>query len=169
MPDTPTWTGRLDAIWTAPAAGAPVVRLPSAVVGKDGLEGDRYAAGEGSFSRWPGEGRALTLIDAAALHEAEDTFGVRLSHGEHRRNLVVSGVPLADLRGAPFRVGEALVEGVRWCAPCKYLVRVTGQVAVFDALVGRGGLRARVLGGGTIREGDAVVPAGPTRHRPLPG
>ena len=167
--DALAWTGRLDAIWTAPAAGAAMQRRASVVAGDNGLAGDRYAAGVGSFSRWPGEGRALTLIDAAVIADAEAAFGVRLQRGEHRRNLVVSGVPLTDLRDAPFRVGGVLLEGVRWCAPCKYLVRVTGQAAVFDALVGRGGLRARIVEGGTIRAGDAVVPAGPSRHRPLPG
>jgi MOSC domain-containing protein YiiM len=50
------------------------------------------------------------------------------------------------------------MRGVRVCAPCKYLVRVTGQEEIFDALVGRGGLRAEVLTEGVIRLGDAVRP-----------
>jgi hypothetical protein len=42
-------------IFIAPAAGADLqpVREARALVGK-GLEGDRYALGVGSFSRWPG-------------------------------------------------------------------------------------------------------------------
>ena len=37
-----------------------------ALVGK-GLEGDRYALEIGSFSRWPGSGRAVTLIEAEVI------------------------------------------------------------------------------------------------------
>lgn len=150
--------GRLTAIYVAPAAGAPVrsVDEVEALDGR-GLDGDRYAAGEGSFSRWPGKGRDVTLIAAEALAEAEAEFGVALGDGQHRRNLVVEGVPLDDLRGVPFAVGEARFEGVRLCAPCKYLVRVTGQEEIFDALVRRGGLRAAVVAGGLLRVGDAVT------------
>jgi MOSC domain-containing protein YiiM len=163
---------RLVSIYTAPAAGAPVVRQPAvrAVAGR-GLEGDRYWQGEGSFSRWPGKGRDVTLIAAEAVREAEAEFGVSMAAGEHRRNLVVEGVTLADLRGVRFQVGEATFEGVRLCAPCKYLVRVTGQPEAFEALVGRGGLRAAVVKGGEVREGDAVAwdPADVERRPRLPG
>lgn len=163
---------RLVSIYVAPAAGAPAVRVPEArVLAGRGLEGDRYAAGKGSFSRWPGRGRAVTLIEAEALRAAEAEFGVAMRDGEHRRNLVVEGAPLADLRGVRFRVGDVVLEGVRLCAPCKYLVRVTGQPSAFDALVGRGGLRAEVVGGGLVREGDAVTwdPADVGRRAYLPG
>ena len=153
------WTGTLRAIYTAPAAKAPM-RLLSAVraVPGRGLEGDRYFNGQGAFSRWPGPRREVTLIAAEALAEAEAEFGVSVSAGEHRRNLVVAGVPLADLVKEPFVVGSVEMRGVRACAPCKYLIRVTGQAEIFDALVRRGGLRAEVLTEGVIRVGDAVQP-----------
>ncbi len=163
---------RLVSIYTAPAAGAPVVRQSEArAVAGRGLEGDRYWNSTGSFSRWPGKGRDITLIAAEALAEAEAAFGVSLSDGEHRRNLVVEGVPLDDLRGVPFQIGRARFEGVRLCAPCTYLVRVTGQPGAFRALVGRGGLRAAVVAGGALRPGDAVTwdPADVARRPRLPG
>jgi len=163
--------GRLVSIYVAPAAGAPVerVRQRHALAGR-GLAGDRYAAGEGSFSRWPGRGRSVTLVAAEALADAAAEFGVAVGEGQHRRNLVVEGVPLDDLRGVPFAIGDVRFEGVRLCAPCKYLVRVTGQDQIFDALVRRGGLRAEIVTGGTLREGDPVTwdPADLTRRRHLP-
>lgn len=121
-----------------------------------GLDGDRYAAGTGSFSRWPGHRRQVTLISAEALAAAQDGFDVALDDGQHRRNLVVSGVDLPSLVKRQFQVGEAVLEGVQVCAPCKYLVRVTEQPAIFDALVKRGGLRARIVKGGWLRQGDVV-------------
>ena len=165
-------TGALREIYVAPERGGPVRRVAraEAVAGR-GLVGDRYHDGTGSFSRWPGRGREVTLVDAAALADAAREWGVEVSAGEHRRNLVVSGVPLAALRGVPFQIGAVRFEGVRVCAPCKYLVRVTGQDAVFDALVGRGGLRAAVLSDGEVREGDAVSWASSdvARRPTLPG
>lgn len=153
------WTGTLRAIYTAPKAKAPMGSLDAvrAVPGR-GLEGDRYFLGEGAFSRWPGPRREVTLIAVEALAEAEAAFGVEVSAGEHRRNLVVAGVPLDDLVKEEFVVGKVRMRGVRVCAPCKYLVRVTGQADIFDALVRRGGLRAEVLTEGVIRVGDEVRP-----------
>ncbi len=153
----PDETGSLEAIFIAPEAKAPMqsVEAVRAVPGR-GLEGDRYWKGEGAFSRWPGSLREVTLIDADALAAAEAEFGVQVSAGEHRRNLVVRGAPLADWKKREFTVGGVRMRGVRVCAPCKYLIRVTGQEAIFDALVRRGGLRAEVLTEGTIRVGDSV-------------
>lgn len=162
--------GRLVSIYVAPVAGALAARVPrvEAVAGR-GLAGDRYASAVGSFSRWPGKGRAVTLVSAEALAEAEAAFGVALSDGEHRRNLVVAGVDLRALLGGRFQIGGALFEGARVCAPCKYLVRVTGQERIFDALVGRGGIRAEVIEGGTVSEGDPVRQVGEARQRVHPG
>lgn len=150
--------GRVVQLWTAPAAGAPMAAHAAVEAAEVGLVGDRYAAGEGSFSRWPGPHRAVTVIAAEALRAAEAAFGVSLAAGEHRRNVVVEGVDLEALLKRPFRIGGATLRGERRCAPCRYLVRVTGQEALFDALRGRGGLRCRVLEPGPIRVGDAVVP-----------
>ena len=165
--DSAPWRGSLAAIFTAPDKGAPVQAQPAARAEPGrGLEGDRYWAGRGAFSRWPGPRREVTLIAAEALAEAEAAFGVALSAGQHRRNLVVAGVLLEELVRAPFRIGSVRLEGVQVCAPCRYLVRVTGQERIFDALVGRGGLRARILEGGTLRVGDPVVPDGPAAPGP---
>ena len=164
--------GRLTDLFLAPDAGAQVRRVDSATALEGrGLEGDRYAAGAGSFSRWPHPGRAVTLISSEALADAEAEFGVSLMEGQHRRNLVVTGVPLAELKGVGFTIGDARFEGWRVCAPCKYLVRVTGQDRIFQALVRRGGLRAAVTASGAVRRGDAVTwdPAAAARRAVLPG
>ena len=162
--------GRLVSIYTSPSAGDAVIARSVVSIGPAGLEGDRYAAGAGSFSRWPAPHRAVTLIAQESIDAAEAAFGVSMQRGEHRRNLVVEGVPLEDLRGVRLEIGDAVLEGVRLCAPCRYLVRVTGQAAAFDALVGRGGLRARVVEPGRVRVGDAVaVRAAERPRRSLPG
>ena len=164
--------GTLTDLFVAPEAGAPMRRATEATAlpGR-GLDGDRYAAAAGSFSRWPSPGRAVTVISAEALAEAEAEFGVSLMEGEHRRNLIVTGVPLAEMKGVEFQIGEVGFRGAQICAPCKYLVRVTGQEDIFQALVRRGGLRAEILTDGVIRRGDAVTwdPAAIANRPTLPG
>jgi MOSC domain-containing protein YiiM len=149
-------TGHLESIFIAPAAKAPLVGVPEvrAVVGR-GLEGDRYFLAEGSFSRWPGDGRPVTLIEAEAIEAVLRETGIDLSAGRSRRNLVTRGVRLPDLNGRRFRIGQALFRGTRECAPCAFLERLT-EPGVFAALKGRGGLRAEILEGGVIRAGDAL-------------
>jgi hypothetical protein len=141
--------GVVESIHIAPAAAEPprAVERARAVAGR-GLEGDRYFAGEGTFSDWPG-GRDLTLIEA----EAAEAAG--LEPGEARRNVVVRGVDLNALVGRRFRVGPVECEGLEEAPPCNHLAKLT-RPDVLRALAGRGGLRAAILSGGEIAVGDPV-------------
>ena len=149
--DAPVSGGRVEAVFLAPAAEAPMVAADAVtVVAGRGLEGDRYFDGAGTFSEKGGTGREITFADAAALEAA----GV--APLECRRNVVVSGVDLDGLIGRSFRVGELECVGRRRCEPCAHLQRLT-RPGVLRALVHRGGLRADVVAGGVLRPGDEVV------------
>ena len=90
----------MEAIVIAPAAEAPGREVERAVaVAGSGLEGDRYAAGAGTFSPRAGDGRELTLIEAEVL----DALG--LSPADARRNVVTRGVRLNALMGYTFTRG----------------------------------------------------------------
>ena len=68
--------GRIEALVVAVAAEAPVVLLDEAVaIAGRGLEGDRYAAGAGTFASGR-PGSALTLVDGDVL----DTLGRDVDH-----------------------------------------------------------------------------------------
>jgi hypothetical protein len=142
--------GRVEALVLAPAAEAPVTLVDEAVaIEGRGLQGDRYAAETGTFASGR-PGSALTLIDAAVL----DTFGGDL---DHRRNVVVRGTDLNALVGREFTLGDARCRGRRLCEPCAHLDRLNGG-GILRPLVHRGGLRADVVAGGTIRIGDRLTP-----------
>jgi MOSC domain-containing protein len=143
--------GRVRAILVAPRAEAPmaVVDEAGALAGR-GLRGDRYEQGAGTFSAWDGRGRDLTLVEGEVL----DELGIEAV--DARRNLVTEGVRLDDLVGRRFSVGEVQCAGARRCEPCAHLERLAGP-GILRALVHRGGLRADVLGPGTVRPGDAIV------------
>lgn len=122
-----------------------------------GLVGDRYHAGTGAFSRWPGSHREVTFIGEGDLAEMARQTDVVLPPEASRRNLLVRGLAPATLVGRRFRVGDAVFEGLRPCQPCGYLERITGISGVREALRDQGGLRARILTSGTLSEGDPVV------------
>jgi len=140
------------------AAGAEIepvlVDRVRAVAGR-GLEGDRYASGEGTFSGGTGDGRALTLIEGEVLDAMSLPDGSRLGPAEARRNLVTRGISLNPLVGRRFTVGEVECEGRRLCEPCAHLQRLTAP-GVLRGLVHRGGLRADILSDGEIEVGAAV-------------
>jgi hypothetical protein len=143
--------GVVEALVVAPSAEAPVVLVNEAVAmpGR-GLNGDRYAAGAGTFASGR-PGSALTLVDAAVL----ETLGRDV---DHRRNVVVRGTDLNALVGRDFALGEVRCRGRRLCEPCAHLDRLNGG-GVLRSLVHRGGLRADVVSGGTVRVGDPLTPA----------
>lgn len=148
--------GAVQAIFTSPAAGAaPEARAEVQATPGRGLAGDRYFDGIGTYSDHPGPDREVTLIAAEVLDELV-AAGLALAPGEHRRNVVTSGVALNPLVGQEFAVGDVKLRGVRLCEPCDYLAKLTGKAALLPALVHRGGLRAQVLTPGTLRVGAPV-------------
>ncbi len=129
-----------------------------------GLEGDRYFAGCGTFFEERKPGQDVTLIEAEALEALAAEHGVELAPGEARRNVVTRGIGLNDLVGRRFRVGEVECVGDRLCDPCSHLEKIT-RPGVLKGLVRRGGLRADIVGGGDISVGDEVVDLGPAEAR----
>jgi MOSC domain-containing protein YiiM len=151
----PSDVGVIESIAVAEEAEGTMTTVPSAdALAGRGLRGDRYARGAGTFSDPSGRGYDLTLVEAEALEELA-AGGVALAPAEARRNLVVRGIPLDDLIGRRFRVGEVECFGQRRCEPCAHLERLT-RTGVLRGLVHCGGLRADVLSDGEIRVGDSV-------------
>lgn len=137
--------------WIAirPARTQPLLHVPEiSAVAEKGLEGDRYKNKGGT--------RQVTLIQAEHL-EAVGSF---LNTGPVspelvRRNIVVRGLNLLSLKGRRFRVGEALLEYTGECHPCSRMEENLG-LGGYNAMRGHGGITARILISGTIREGDLV-------------
>lgn len=155
-----TWQGSLQAIFIAPSVSAPVERVEQVqVIAGQGLQGDRYASHEGTFSDTPGDGREVTLVAQEDIDAICATTNIPLQAHEMRRNLLTQGVPLNYLVGKRFRVGSVILEGKRLCEPCDTLAKSTGYGhALISAALHRAGLRADIVQGGTIHAGDRIVP-----------
>ena len=149
-------TGVLVAIYVSPSAGTLPHSVQSArtITGR-GLDGDRYAAGCGTFSPNSGQ-RDVTLIEAEALEQFVHDYDHALDAAQCRRNLLTRGVRLNELVGCDFLVGTIPMRGLRLCEPCGHLARLT-SAPVLPGLVHRGGLYAQILQDGELRVGDSIV------------
>lgn len=144
--------GRVEALATSPAAGAPMGERASLdVVPVVGILGDRYASTEdkGTFHGHPDI--EVTLV------EAEDAEAAGVAPLALRRNIITRGASLDALIGRTFRLGdEVILHGMRRCLPCHHIEELTGSPGLKARI--RGGLRARVVRGGAVRVGDALEP-----------
>jgi MOSC domain-containing protein YiiM len=147
--------GRVRWIGVRPQRRGSVQPLPAvrAVAGR-GLDGDHYRPGVRGL-------RQVTLIQYEHLPVIGALLGRESPSPDLlRRNLVVSGICLAALKGMRFRVGSAVLEGTGLCHPCSRMEEALG-VGGYNAVRGHGGLNARVLQSGLITIGDSVEFLGP--------
>jgi len=156
----------VESIFLAPEGGAQMKSVQAATALEGcGLEGDRYCAGTGHWSRF-GRVCEVTFIAAEDLHNIEQGTRVGVNNGEHRRNVVTRGISLKALRrGERLRVGKAAFEYRGPRSVCRHIERLT-EPGMTQALKGRGGICARVIENGTLRVGDEIEVLQPTEERP---
>lgn len=115
-----------------------------------GLEGDRYFDHPKMEPK-----RELTLVAAEAIEAFRSEYQIDFGLDGTRRNVITRGVPLNDLVGKEFWVGDVKARGLQLCEPCATLQRLS-HPKVLPGLVHRGGLRAQILNEGMIRVGAIV-------------
>ena len=147
--------GAVIQIFVAPGGGVPMqaVEEIEAVAGR-GLQGDRYSQRSGYWTDV--DECEVTLIEAECLEEIRAKTGISVESGEHRRNIITRGIKLDSLLGKRFQVGTAVFEYDRPRPPCGYIESLT-EAGMTRALLGRGGICARVVASGTIRPNDSIV------------
>lgn len=127
-----------------------------------GLEGDRYFAGNGAFSRRAVPGREVTevtLIEAEVIEHLQREHGLDVTGPDSRRNIVTRGIELNPLLGREFKVGNVRLRGASLCEPCVSLVPLPENKHLLRSLAHKGGLRARILNAGTIAVNDPILAA----------
>ncbi len=128
------------------------------MVAGGGIEGDRKNQ---TNAKRPEPSSEVTLIEAEAIEAANRDYDLQFEAIQSRRNLLTRGVALNHLVGREFQVGEVRLRGILLCEPCGHLEQLT-VAGIRKALIHRGGLRAQVLKGGTIKVGDNVTTAATT-------
>ena len=157
---TPDLRGTVEGLAIAPAAEADMqlLEVATARAGR-GLDGDRYAAGAGTFSPRADHrpGYDLTLIAAEVLDDLT-AVGHPVDFAATRRNVLTRGIDVNALVGHTFRIGDVLCAGRRLCEPCVHLDRLSGP-GLLRPLIHKGGLRVDILSDGEIRLGAPIQPA----------
>ena len=111
-----------------------------------GLKNDRF-----EFSKYP-----ITFISFEVATEVCNKLEIPLNLELFRRNIVISGIHLNSLIGQKFKIGDVEFEGISHCAPCTWMNAVMKKGA-YSLMVGRGGLRAKVINGGTLKIEDEIL------------
>jgi len=127
-----------------------------------GLEGDRYALGKGTYSAVPRPvARHVSLIGREAMQAANDHLILRglvpFEPEETRRNILVAGIDVYALLGRDFRIGAVQLRGSDITRPCPVPSAVAGKTGFKEAYHGRGGILAEVLSDGIISIGDTIM------------
>lgn len=116
---------------------------------EDGLEGDHY-------SSKTSQSRQVTLIQAEHLLAIASYLGLpEIDPALTRRNIVVKGLNLLSLKDKQFQIGEVILEMTGECHPCSRMEENLGKGG-YNAMRGHGGITAKVIQSGLIREGDEV-------------
>lgn len=116
-----------------------------------GLEGDHRCA------KTPGSARQVSMISTEFIAQIEHFSGHQGIRPEQlRRNLVVENLNLHALRHQYFSIGEAIFQATAVCHPCSRMDQSVGHGTV-AAMLGHGGLCAKVLVSGRIAVGDSIT------------
>ena len=157
--------GQISGLFWCASAGQPMREAKQLkVIAGQGLEGDRYATGQGAYSdTQPPKIRHLSLITEegiATANEWQEASGLpAFTMAQTRRNVLLSGLSAQELNalvGQNFWVGDIECHGIELCTPCPRPAELSGQTGFQDAFEGRGGLRAQILSSGWLRMEDEL-------------
>ena len=131
-----------------PAGDSPMIEDDTIdCVAGSGIRGDRY------FDHKPDYKGQITFFEIETHRRLCDQFGVFDKGPEsYRRNVIVEGQDLNELIGKEFEVQGVRFLGIEEASPCLWMDEAFGTGAL-KALVGKGGLRAKILVGGNLRQG----------------
>ena len=116
---------------------------------KKGIIGDHYGGQSGN--------RHVTLIQAEHLPVVAALTGRgSLDPALVRRNIVVSGLNLLALKDQKIQIGDTILQITGQCHPCSKMEVALGPGG-YNAMRGHGGMTAKIVRGGVMSVGDAVV------------
>jgi MOSC domain-containing protein YiiM len=145
----------VEQLFTAPDGSAEMESREEVTCEPGGIVGDRYYSGDGHFA--PYDTCPVTLLAWEDIVEIDEEFGIDLSDGRHRRNVVTRGVEPTELLDVTFRLGEAMLRGTRRRPPCAHVEQLAGEDGVSESLGdGRAGICADVVDGGAVAVGDSI-------------
>ena len=120
------------------------------VVANKGVINDRH------FKEFNDPFSQVSLIESENIDYYNLKYGLNIEYLDFRRNIVTKGIQLNDLIGKQFFVGDAKIEGVDLCRPCRHLSEILNQDNIIKEFLRRGGLRCQILSSSIITIGDKI-------------
>ena len=160
------FNAHIQAIYIASSAGAPMQIMNTVtVMAGTGIEGDRYAKGNGAYSKVvPVKVRHISLIALSAIETANEWLLAGdepiFNGAETRRNILLAGITASELNGLVgqrFQLGNIQLLGTELCDPCERPAQLLQRPSFMDAFDGRGGIRVEVLNSGILTMGDKLL------------
>ena len=150
-------SGKVVSLFIVDRSAEPMKKVDQlAALAGQGIEGDRYLLGTGTYSKKPEPGRQVTLIQSEVLTLLNE-INITVKPEESRRNVLTEGIEINNLIGKEFLVGTVRLRAHRLTRPCKYLENLLGQPGLYKELWDHGGISCEILTDGVIEEGDIIT------------
>ena len=98
----------------------------------------------------------LSLIESENIDYYNIKYGLNFRYVDFRRNVVTKGIKLNNLVGKSLQIGNAQIEVIDLCRPCKHLSQILDQDNILKEFLRRGGLRCKILKSSIITVGDEI-------------
>ena len=120
------------------------------VIKNKGVVGDRH------FKEFNDPYCQLSLIESESIDYYNSKYGLSILYLDFRRNIVTKGIKLNNMIGKKFLIGNAKVEGIDLCRPCRHLTETLNQDNIIKEFLRKGGLRCQILSSSKINIGDKI-------------
>ena len=120
------------------------------VLANKGILGDRH------FQEFNDPFNQLSLIESENIDYYNIKHGLNIPYIDFRRNVITKGIKLNDLIGKKLIIGNAKLEGIDLCRPCRHLTEMLNQSNILKEFLRRGGLRCQILSSSIISVGDKI-------------
>lgn len=120
------------------------------VIANKGVVGDRH------FKDYNDPYCQLSLIESENIDYYNIKYGLNIPYIDFRRNIITKEIDLNNLIGKKFFIGEAEVEGIDLCRPCRHLTEMLNEKNILKEFLRKGGLRCRILTTSQINIGDKI-------------
>ena len=143
-----TRCGRLEAIWIKRMKRGPMDPATEAhLITARGIVGNANQGGK----------RQVTIIEREVWERLMSELGARVPASARRANLMVSGTPLAGMRGRVLRVGDARIRIYGETKPCERMDEALPGLRAAMRPNWGGGAFGEILNDADIHVGDAVM------------
>ena len=121
------------------------------LVAGSGIKGDRFFDYKADYKG------QVTFFDHRIYESVMEEFALpRLEPSAFRRNIIIKGASLPDLIGRNFQIGPLEFFGTEESKPCYWMDQACAP-GTEEFLRGNGGLRCRILNGGTLGKGPHTL------------